>query len=259
MKQIESCEVLSIKEISKDIFDIRVKADQVVRDAKPGQFVTLYTEDPSKLLPRPMSICGLDKENGILRMVFRISGKGTAGFAALKEGGHIRVMGPHGNGFPLEAAAGKKAAVIGGGIGIPPMLETAKSLGNAAKVTAVLGYRDELYLNDEFEKASSAVIISTEDGSAGTKGNVLDAMKANGYKPDIIYACGPKPMLRALKQYAIDENIECWLSMEERMACGIGACLACVCNSTEKDEHSNVNNKRVCKDGPVFNALEIEL
>lgn len=100
--------------------------------------------------------------------------------------------------------------------------------------------------------------VATEDGSYGTEGNVLDAIKENGLDAEIIYACGPTPMLKAIKEYAIANGIECWLSLEEKMACGIGACLACVCKSKEKDSHSNVNNKRVCKEGPVFRAEEVE-
>ena len=145
---------------------------------------------------------------------------------------------------------------MGGGIGIPPMLETAKQL-DAEKIM-VLGYRDELFLNKEFE-AYGDVYVATEDGSAGTKGNVMDAIRENGLKADMIYACGPTPMLRAIKQYAEEQGIECYISLEERMACGIGACLACVCRSKEKDAHSNVNNKRICKDGPVFLATEVEI
>ena len=136
------------------------------------------------------------------------------------------------------------------------MLETAKEL-NADK-TAVLGYRDELFLKDEFEKYAD-VYVATEDGSAGTRGNVLDAIRENALKADVIFACGPTPMLRALKSYAEENNITCWISMEERMACGIGACLACVCKSKDSDSHSQVHNKRVCKDGPVFLSTEVEL
>ena len=145
---------------------------------------------------------------------------------------------------------------MGGGIGIPPMLETAKEL-NAEK-TAVLGYRNELFLNDEFKKYAE-VYVSTEDGSAGTRGNVLDAVRENALDAEVIFACGPAPMLRAIKAYALEKGIPCWISMEERMACGIGACLACVCQSSEIDEHSQVHNKRVCKDGPVFLSTEVEL
>ena len=122
----------------------------------------------------------------------------------------------------------------------------------------IAGYRDELFLTEELG-ASGAFYVATEDGSAGTKGNVLDAVREQGIEADVIYACGPKPMLRAIKAYAEEKGIECYLSMEERMACGIGACLACVCQSKEKDEHSQVHNKRVCKDGPVFLSTEVEL
>ena len=136
------------------------------------------------------------------------------------------------------------------------MLETAKQL-NAQK-TAVLGYRDELFLNKEFAKYAD-VYVATEDGSSGTKGNVLNAIQEKALEADVIFACGPTPMLRALKEYAAANHITCWISMEERMACGIGACLACVCKSKEKDAHSNVNNKRICKDGPVFLSTEVEI
>ncbi len=146
--------------------------------------------------------------------------------------------------------------MIGAGIGIPPMIELEKQLDFEKQ--AVLGYRDVLFLNDEFEKYAS-VYVATEDGSAGTKGNVLDAIREQGLTADVIFACGPTPMLRALKKYAEENGIECWLSLEEKMACGIGACLACVCQSKEVDGHSHVHNKRICKDGPVFLAQEVEL
>ena len=103
------------------------------------------------------------------------------------------------------------------------------------------------------------ILRATEDGSAGTKGNVLDAIRANGLHADVIMACGPTPMLRAIKAYAQENGIECYLSLEEKMACGVGACLACVCKSKEVDAHTNVHNKRVCKEGPVFRAEEVEL
>ena len=124
--------------------------------------------------------------------------------------------------------------------------------------TVVLGYRTSTFLKDEFE-AVGDVVISTEDGSYGTKGNVIDAIKEQGVEGSIIYACGPTPMLRGIKAYAEEMGIEAQISMEERMACGIGACLACVCKSKDVDSHSHVHNKRVCKDGPVFDAREVEL
>jgi dihydroorotate dehydrogenase electron transfer subunit len=111
---------------------------------------------------------------------------------------------------------------------------------------------------EEFKEQGSCY-VATEDGSVGTKGNVLDAIRAQALTADVIYACGPTPMLRALKAYAAEQGMDCYISMEERMACGIGACLACVCNSTEEDAHSHVKNKRICKEGPVFDAREVEL
>lgn len=257
-KTKESLKIVSQEEIGKNIFSMWLQADHMAANAKPGQFLSLYTRDGSKLLPRPISICEIDRENGRIRLVYRVTGKntGTEAFSRLHPGVTIETLGPLGNGFPLKEAEGKKVFLIGGGIGIPPMLETAKEL-NADK-TAVLGYRDELFLKNEFEKYAD-VYVATEDGSAGTRGNVLDAIRENALKADVIFACGPTPMLRALKNFAEENNITCWISMEERMACGIGACLACVCKSKDIDSHSQVHNKRVCKDGPVFLSTEVEL
>ena len=143
---------------------------------------------------------------------------------------------------------------------MPPMLQLAKEMRAAGEnLQVVMGYRNaDTFLLDEFE-AVAETFVATEDGSLGTKGNVIDAIKNEKLNADIIYACGPTPMLRALKNYAEENNKVCYISMEERMACGIGACLACVCKSRDKDAHSNVNNKRICKEGPVFNAKEVEL
>lgn len=245
--------VVSQEKLTDDICSMWIQADEIAANAKPGQFISVYTKDASKVLPRPISLCEIDKEQGRLRIVYRVVGAGTEEFSAYQAGDSISIMGPLGNGFTLKD---KKAFLIGGGIGIPPMLELAKQLDCEKQM--VLGYRDVLFLNEEFEPYGK-VYMATEDGSAGTKGNVLDAIRENGLDADVIYACGPTPMLRALKAYAEEHNIECWLSLEEKMACGIGACLACVCKSKEKDHHTNVHNKRICKDGPVFLAQEVEL
>lgn len=254
----ESVTVIDQQCIGDDIFSLWLQTKDIAREAVPGQFISMYTNDGGKLLPRPISICEIDKEAGSLRVVYRVTGPdtGTAQFSAAKKGDKIEVVGPLGNGFPLEAGNGKKAFLIGGGIGVPPILELAKQLNADKKI--VVGYRDKQFLLDEFQ-ANGKVYIATEDGSAGTRGNVMDAIAANDLQADIIYACGPTPMLRAIKEYAEERQIECYLSLEERMACGIGACLACVCKSKEKDAHSNVHNKRVCKDGPVFLSTEVEL
>lgn len=247
--------VVSQEALTEDVFSMWIQADEIAKAAKPGQFISVYTKDASKLLPRPISICEIDRANGRLRIVYRVVGAGTEEFSAYQAGDDITVMGSLGNGFPLDAK-GKKAFLIGGGIGIPPMLELAKELDCEKQM--ILGYRDVLFLEKEFE-AYGKVYVATEDGSAGTQGNVIDAIRANALEADVMFACGPTPMLRALKAYALEHGIECWLSLEEKMACGIGACLACVCQSKEVDEHSQVHNKRICKDGPVFLAQEVEL
>ena len=250
----EQAIVISQEQMAPEIYSLWIKTDKIAQYAKAGQFISIYCDDGSRLLPRPISICEIDKEDSALHLVYRIAGKGTAEFSEKQTGDHLSVMGPLGNGFPLK---GKKAFLIGGGIGIPPMLELAKQLNCEKQI--VLGYRNcDMFLLDEFKKQGE-VYIATEDGSVGTKGNVLDAIRENALDAEVIYACGPTPMLRALKNYAAENNIECWISMEEKMDCGIGACLACVCKSKEVDGHTNVHNKRVCKEGPVFLAEEVEL
>ena len=255
MAQVKIEAVVKSQEMLADgVYSMVLSAPEIAGQAKAGQFVSVYTKDSSRLLPRPISLCGIDKEKGELRLVYRVAGAGTEEFSRYEAGEEVQVMGPLGNGFPLKE---KKAILIGGGIGIPPMLGLMKALD--CERTAVLGYRDsQLFLKDEFE-AFGPVYVATEDGSAGTKGNVLDAIRANGVEGAVIYACGPTPMLRAIKAYAAENGIECYISLEERMACGIGACLACVCQSKEVDHHSNVHNKRICKDGPVFAAEEVEI
>lgn len=251
----ELVEVISQEMLAKDIFSMWIRTE-AAKTAVPGQFISMYTNDGSKLLPRPISICEIDKENGALRVVYRVTGPstGTEEFSRMHSGDKLYIIGPLGNGFPLKE---KKAFLIGGGIGIPPMLELAKQLKGEKQI--IIGYRDsDTFLDKELEE-NGTVYIATEDGSLGTKGNVCDAIRENGLNAEVIYACGPTPMLRAIKEYALGNGIECYLSLEERMACGIGACLACVCKTKEKDEHSNVNNKRICKDGPVFLATEVEI
>lgn len=275
--------------LGSGIYDLTLKTKNIAKAAKAGQFVSVYSNDRSKLLPRPISLCGIDRDEDTIRLVYRVTGEntGTEEFSKLVMGDRIRILGPLGNGFTVEP--GKKAFLIGGGIGVPPMLQLAKDINSGVVQTTgavdtntqekgqteekqinghgkkicdmniIMGYRDEnTFLLDEFKEQADS-FVATEDGSVGTKGNVIDAIKENGLEADLIYACGPMPMLRALKAYAMEHDMECYVSMEERMACGIGACLACVCKTKDKDAHSNVNNKRICKEGPVFNAKEVEL
>ena len=247
----ERAVIVSQKCIGTDIYDMVLSFPRGAKEAKPGQFIAMYCEDGTKLLPRPISICGIDAENGTLRVVYRIAGEGTRLFSEMKEGDSLEVLGPLGNGFTMKE---EKAIIVGGGIGIPPMLELAKQL--SCEKTVVLGYRDELFLKEEFE-ACADVVVATEDGSCGTKGTVIDAINEANVDGAVICACGPMPMLKALAEYAEAHDMEAQISLEERMACGIGACLGCICKTKKKDHHTNVNNQRICKDGPVFDAKEV--
>ena len=249
----EQAVIIRQEEISYGIFSMWLKTDKIAGQAGPGQFLSIYCHEGSRLLPRPISICEVDREDRAVRIVYRVAGKGTEELSGMRTGGSLEIVGPLGNGFPLKE---KKALLIGGGIGIPPLLQLAGEL--KCEKQMVLGYRDSLFLQKEFKRQGN-VYIATEDGSYGTEGNVLDAIRENGLDGEIIYACGPTPMLRAVKAFARERKTECWVSLEERMACGIGACLACVCGSKEKDSHTNVMNKRICKDGPVFLSTEVEI
>lgn len=247
--------VIHQEPIGTGIFSMQLQATEIAKQAKPGQFVNLYSKDGSRLLPRPISLCEINGEAGTLRLVYRTVGKGTEEFARLHAGDKIDIMGPLGNGFTMQE---EKAILIGGGIGIPPMLQLAKELSQqSVEVQVVLGYRDETFLDEEFAPYGT-VYFASEDGNHGVKGTVMDAIREYGITGNVIYACGPTPMLRAIQTYALENGIVAQLSLEEKMACGIGACLACVCKSKEKDHHTNVNNKRICKDGPVFFAEEVE-
>ncbi len=269
MKYSESARIIKQERLASDVFSLWIEG-RIAEEARPGQFIAVYTKDPSRLLPRPISIC--ETEGRRLRIVYRIAGEGTRQLSGLREGDTVEVTGPLGNGFPAEVKG--PVLLIGGGIGIPPMLFTAKSRNDNI---IVLGYRDpELFLLrelSEYGRVHIAVERPQECGREGseyiegllkegiiesfTKGNVLDAIRENGLSAGSAFACGPAPMLRAVKEYCGVNGIEAWVSLEERMACGIGACLACVCGSRDIDPHSGVRNKRICAEGPVFKAEEV--
>ncbi|MBD5505337.1 MAG: dihydroorotate dehydrogenase electron transfer subunit [Lachnospiraceae bacterium] len=248
--------VVSQKQIAEQIYDMWLETE-LAQDAHAGQFVAVYPHNAATLLPRPISICEIDRGQSRLRLVYRIAGKGTAEFSAYNAGDTLEMLGVLGNAFPAEQAKGKRVFLMGGGIGIPPMLELAKEL--EAEKHILLGYRNQdLFLQDDLGEYGQ-VYIATEDGSVGVQGNVMDIIRVNELHADLIMACGPMPMLRAIKNYAAEQGIDAYISLEERMACGVGVCLGCVCRTKEIDHHSHVHNARICTDGPVFEAREVEI
>ncbi|MFP7296067.1 dihydroorotate dehydrogenase electron transfer subunit [Neobacillus niacini] len=251
----ELCRIISQTEIAKDIFQLTVEADFVNEIKAPGQFVHIRVDksiDP--LLRRPISISSVDRENSQFTMIYRREGKGTTMLAEKDQGMKLDILGPLGNGFPVdEVNPGETALLVGGGIGVPPLYELSNQLSNkGVKVIHVLGFQTQsaVFYEEEF-MGNGETYITTVDGSYGSKGFVTDIIKH--LKFDCLYTCGPTPMLRAIeKEYA---HKKLFLSLEERMGCGIGACFACVCKISE--DPSEVSYKKVCSDGPVFRAGEV--
>ena len=233
--------------------------------ALPGQFVLVYSRDGSHLLGRP--ICIADADDDSIRIVFRASGSGTKDIAETGIGDRLFVEGPLGRGYPVsdEITGGRSIVLLGGGIGAPSLLFLAKSLRRqdpGADILAVLGYRDSSmkhFLYEDIKDTGADALIATDDGSEGIGGNVIDALKTTDRKADVIYACGPMPMLSAVKKYAKETGAKAYISLEEHMACGVGVCLGCVVKTLKKDGHSMVNNARICTEGPVFDAEDVDI
>jgi dihydroorotate dehydrogenase electron transfer subunit len=233
------CRILKNDLIAPDIYRMEVEAPEIAASCNPGQFVNLYTGDNALLLPRPISISLADKAAGAIHLVYRVQGRGTALFAGLKKGEHIRAMGPLGTGFPIYEGS---AVLIGGGLGAAPLLELARSLresGPSREIKARLGYSGRVFLAEDFRAYCDEVLIITGGASP------LDGLEEHGGHT---YACGPGAMLGALAAKNINGL---YLSLEERMACGFGVCLGCAVEVKEG------GYKRVCKDGPVFAAERV--
>lgn len=276
MKEKVLAKVLSHNMLCEGIYDLWLETS-LASQAHAGQFVGVYTQDKSRLLPRPISICEVSDDFNAIRLVYRVSGEGTGLISQYEEGDEVAILGILGNGYiftdiipslkglddtDVTTKENPTIVLLGGGIGVPPMLELAKELtAHGFKPTVIAGYRDSnMFLAEDFKKYSD-FYVATEDGSFGTKGNVMDAINELGIKPDIIMACGPMPMLRAIKRYteSKDGKVKAYISLEERMACGVGACLGCVVKTKKIDAHSHVNNARICTDGPVFDADDVEI
>lgn len=249
--------VINQLKIAKNIFQLTVEGELVKEMSEPGQFVHLkVTEGSTPLLRRPISISEIDKEKSQFTMIYRAEGAGTQLLSAKKPGDNVDVLGPLGNGFPIEQLkAGQTALLVGGGIGVPPLLELSKRLVEKGVIVKhVIGFEtlDVVFLEDEFKRLGKTY-VTTVDGTYGSKGFVTDLITNYELEFDTTYACGPTPMLRALE--TLYSHKPMYLSLEERMGCGIGACFACVCHTQADPEGTSY--KKVCSDGPVFLAGEV--
>ena len=253
MKQMIWAEILENRPLCEDIFSMVLSVGPMAKEARAGQFVNVYTGEGAHLLPRPISICEIDEAEGTLRLVYQVVGKGTSLFSQMTEGQEVQVLGPLGNGFFLPEGEGHHI-LVGGGIGVPPMVELAKRL--KGQVDVYVGARSNPVLLDRLEEVGATVHVATDDGSVGFHGNVVQLMEHDGAKGDDLFACGPKIMLRFVTEWALKNNIRPQVSMEERMACGIGACVGCVVK-IQKQGESDWQHLKVCKDGPVFYGDEV--
>lgn len=249
MKQFKYAEVVDNSQISKQgIFQL------VISDAKsilPGQFYNLYIDDKSLLLPRPISVS--ESTQNLTKFVYRVVGKGTEKLAQLKNGDKIKILGPLGNGFSLPDHKAT-SIIIGGGVGIAPLLELTKQIKGEKHV--YLGFDESPFLMDEFTKYSTNLYCSTMSGKDGFQGNVIELLKHYPIEAEFVYACGPKKMLKRLVEEMGFKGAKIQVSMEERMGCGIGACLGCGIKIKKSDQRE-WRYLRVCKDGPVFDGSEV--
>ncbi|MGB9812363.1 MAG: dihydroorotate dehydrogenase electron transfer subunit [Thermovenabulum sp.] len=261
MKVIEEGIILKNKPLGKYINLIKIYAPQVAKLSNPGQFAMLkVNENTIPLLRRPFSFAYVNKEEGEVYFCIKVVGEGTRLLVNKKPKEIVEIIGPLGNGFEIDKDlinSKKSIVLVGGGIGAAPLAYLAKCLMivKADKI-ALLGARtkEEIILKSEFERAGFKLKISTDDGSEGHKMSVLELLLSeieNIKKPFILYACGPKGMLRGLKNLNLTE-CTIYASLEEKMACGMGACFGCSVKMT------NGEYKRVCKDGPIFNIEEID-
>lgn len=248
---VENGTILENVEVGKDIWLMSVKAPAIAEKSLAGQFVNIRIHDCYEpLLRRPISLHGIDKEKGILKFLYLVVGKGTAMMTKMEAGKTIDLLGPLGKGFSLDFS-GKKALVIGGGIGSAPLYPVLKGiLANGKEATLILGaYSKESIVGLSFyENLGVTVKVATEDGSMGQQGFVTkiaeDELKTGAY--DFIYTCGPIPMLKAVETLAEKYQVQGELSTEAHMGCGLGICLSCAAKGKDG------KNRKVCQDGPVF-------
>ena len=255
--------LLKKEELTTGIFKFSIQAKEIIDLAKPGNFIEVrVNDDIEPFLRRPISIYNMDKENGILEFIFQEKGKGTKILSARREGELIDIVGPLGFGT-FKYSNFENLAIIGGGIGVFPLYELAKCAKSENKnVNTYLGFRnkDLVVLEEEFKNVSNNLTIATDDGSYSQKGFAIDFLKRDieDGKIDSIYACGPLPMLRAVRALALEKNIPCQISLEEKMACGLGVCLGCAVKTAASSKDAP-EYWHVCKAGPVFQAKDVEI
>lgn len=263
MSELLLAELVKKEQLKPDIFKFSVKAPNIVKNSKPGNFIEIrVSEQTEPFLRRPISIYNLDRENGILEFIFQVKGKGTKILAQKEVGTQIDIIGPLGYGtFKYDDY--KNIAIIGGGIGVFPLYELAKcAKKDGINVNTYLGFRskDFVVLEDEFKNVSDQLIITTDDGSYSEKGFAINYLEKDceAGKVDSIYACGPLPMLKAVQKLALEKDITCQISLEEKMGCGLGVCLGCAVK-TAKSPKDAPEYLHVCKAGPVFQAKDVEI
>ena len=251
-KKVVEGQIIEQVTLAPMICKMIIKVPEVAQTARAGQFVNLYPRSKSTILPRPISISEIGEET--LTLVYGVVGEGTKEFSQLVAGDTIRISTPLGNGYNVKKEV-QTSILVGGGIGVPPLVELAKQI--PGEKIAVLGFREEPFLVDTLESLGVKVYIATDSGKVGFKGNVLDFIKAEGIKGDYFYSCGPKVMLRALADYCESVSVPVQVSLEERMGCGYGACVGCTCK-TKANNEKGYEQKKVCKDGPVFLGSEVK-
>ncbi|MBQ7923724.1 MAG: dihydroorotate dehydrogenase electron transfer subunit [Clostridia bacterium] len=244
--------IIKNEKIAENIHAVTFDLGEIA-NVRAGQFGDIAVGG-THLLRRPIAIC--KTEGNEVTFCYQVKGEGTQKLRDMKVGETCNVLMPLGNGFFVEENE-KKVALVGGGVGVFPLISVLRAYAETKEISAYIGYRNKGAVCgvEDFEKASKFVAV-TDDGSYGEKMNAVQAFSKdleNGNIPDVVLSCGPTPMLRALKTLVEEKGLPCYVSLEERMGCGIGACLVCVCDLT------NGKRARVCKDGPVFNVKEVVL
>ncbi len=239
-------EIKENKNLGLNFYRFSVVSKDIARAAAAGQFCMIGIE--KVFLRRPLSIYSVDTKSGEVSFLYKIVGKGTDVLSDMKTGEKIKILGPLGNGYPIDIPKGFEPVLVGGGTGIASIHFLAESLAKL-KITGSVYYgvrtKKELVCLKEFKDTGWKVFVSTEDGSQGYKGYVTDLLAEKIKNESVIYVCGPTPMMKKVVDTAKEKNISGYVSLEEKMACGVGNCQGCAVKIAGE-------NKMVCKDGPVF-------